>query len=100
MNDSSVTPMNEYAQIDRNTPIEPQASFSINQLELGAPIATLRSLGALRDSRGHRTGTVESETDAFSSFDLISLSILTDQEATTAFNMYDPPSSLWARFGD
>ena len=78
----------------RTTSSLPQASISISQLELGAPIATLRSLGALRDSRTSHAGNIESETNTGPSFDPITLGILTEQEAIRAFNMYVFPSHL------
>jgi hypothetical protein len=67
----------------------------MEQLELGAPIATLRSLGALSEGYGSGAGHARIEANR-SSADPIANGILTEQEASRAFRMW--VASKWKRF--
>lgn len=59
---------------------------SLDQLELGAPIATLRSLGALGDRRGLANESATMKTRS-ASLDPIENCTLTEEEASCAFDM-------------
>ncbi|KAL5372389.1 hypothetical protein DPSP01_013555 [Paraphaeosphaeria sporulosa] len=68
---------------------------SIEQLELGAPIATLRALGALGDARDPANESTRMNTNRSCS-DPIESGMLTETEASRAFNIYFEHCHPWA----
>lgn len=59
----------------------------MQQLELGAPIATLRSLGALSDGRDKLQGSIRNNANR-SLTDPVESGILTETDASRAFKLY------------
>lgn len=87
----SVSSDNENLHVPRGrdyvSPGPQTIDYSLNQLELGAPIATLRSLGALTEQRELRHGPIRSGANLPASLDPIGAGILTEGEALRACDM-------------
>ncbi|KAL5396094.1 hypothetical protein PMIN02_003456 [Paraphaeosphaeria minitans] len=88
---------NQYAVRNESNSIRKPQPFnhSMEQLELGAPIATLRSLGALGDGRDLAHESARMNTYRPLS-DLIQNGTLTETEASRALNIYFDQCHPWA----